>query len=81
LTKYKISIIYTFSNIINSIDGYENDEFMINIINKEENLRNQIDDIRNKNKNNSNNTNYILIRFEDLNTDKLQFTADFINHY
>jgi len=80
LTKYKISIIYTFSNIINSIEGYEYDEFMISAINKEENLENQIDDIRNKNYKKNNNNNYILIRFEDFNTDKLQYTADFINN-
>ena len=79
LTNYKISVIYSFNNIINSIDGYEYDDFMISAINKEENLKNQLDDIRNKN--NKNNNKYILIRFEDFNSDKLQFTADYINSY
>ena len=53
---------------------------MISAINKEENLKNQIDDIKNKN-NKNNNNKYILIRFEDFNSDKLQFTADYINSY
>jgi len=80
LTDFKISIIYTFSNIVNIIEGYDKDEFMISAISTEEKLKTQIDDIKNKNKNNSNNR-YILIRFEDFNTNKMQFTADYINNY
>ena len=80
LTNYKISIIYTFSNIVNTIREINNEqEFMISEINKEENLRNKIDDI--KIKNNEENNRFILIRFEDLNSNKIQFTADFINNY
>ena len=80
LTNYKISIIYTFSNIVNTIKEINNEqEFMISEINKEENLKYRIDDIKIKNK--GENNRFILIRFEDLNSNKIQFTADFINNY
>ena len=79
LINYKISIIYTFSNIVNTIDGYNNDKFMISEINSEDKLKTQINDIKNKNKKDNNN-HYILISFEDFNSDKLQFTADYINN-
>ena len=80
LTNYKISIIYTFSNIVNIIDGYNNDEFMISAISTEEKLKTQIDDIKNKNKN-DNKGRYILIKFEDYNSNKIQFIADYIITY
>ena len=80
LTNYKISIIYTFSNIVNTIEGYNHDEFMISAINTEEKLKNHIDDIRNKNKYDNKNR-YILIKFEDYNSNKIQFTSDYINNY
>ena len=80
LINYKISIIYTFSNIVNTIKEINNEqEFMISEINKEENLETRIDDIIMKNKEKDN--NFILIRFEDFNSNKIQFTADFINNY
>ena len=69
LNNYKISIIYTFSNIVNIIEGYNYDEFMISAISSEEKLKTHIQDIKNKNKNNNNNR-YILIRFEYLNSNK-----------
>jgi hypothetical protein len=78
LTNFKISIIYTFSNIVNIIEGYNHDEFMISAIRTEEKLKTQIDDIKNKNKNDNKNT-YILIKFEDYNSNKIQFVADYIN--
>ena len=76
---YKISIIYTYSNIINTIDGYEHDEFMISEITTEDKLETRIDDIKNNNKNNEN--HYILIKFEDYNSNKIQFTSDYITYY
>ena len=80
LANFKISIIYTFSNIVNTIKEINNEqEFMISEINKEENLKYKIDDIKIKNK--GENNRFILIRFEDLNSNKIQFTADFINNY
>ena len=81
LANYKISIIYTFSNIAKIIKGYYNDnEFMISSINTEEKLKTYIDDIKTKNKAEQ---KYlpILIRFEDYNSNKIQFTADYINNY
>ena len=78
LTNYKISVIYTYSNIVNIIDGYNDDEFMISAINTEEKLKTHIDDIKNKN---DKKNNYILIKFEDYNSNKIQFTADYINNY
>ena len=77
LCDFKISIIYTFSNIANIIEGYNNDEgFMISEINTEEKLKNKINENKNKKKG-----HFILIRFEDYNSNKMQFTADFINSY
>ena len=81
LANYKISIIYTFSNIANIIEGYHNDnEFMISAINTEEKLKTEIDDIKAKNKALQKQLP-ILIRFEDYNSNKIQFTADYINNY
>ena len=80
LINYKISIIYTFSNIVNIINGYTYDEFMISAISTEEKLKTQIDDIKNKNKKDGNKF-YILIRFEDFNSNKIQFTSDYINNH
>jgi len=76
-TNFKISIIYTFSNITNSINDFNNDDaFMINEISSEEKLKTKIEDIKNKTKG-----DYILIRFEDFNSKKIQFTADYIKNY
>ena len=81
LSNYKISIIYTFSNIVNTIEGYHNEnQFMISAINTEENLKTFIDDIKAKNKV-ENKKQPILIRFEDFNSNKIQFTADYITNY
>ena len=81
LVNYKISIIYTFSNIVNIIEGYHNDnEFMVTAIDKEEKLKTYIDDIKAKNKSGKIQLP-ILIRFEDYNSNKIQFIADYINNY
>ena len=77
LCDFKISIIYTFSNIANIIEGYNNDEgFMISEINTEEALKTKINDNKNKKKG-----RFILIRFEYYNSNKMQFVADFIKCY
>ena len=81
LRNYKISIIYTFSNITNIIEGYNDiDYFMISEIRTEEKLKTFIDDIKNKNIGN-NNKKIIIIRFQDFNSNKVQFIADYINSY
>ena len=80
LNNYTISIIYTFSNITSTIKMDNCDEFMISTITTENKLNIQINDIKNKNKRNNNN-HYILIRFEDSESNKLQFTVDYILNY
>ena len=76
LSGFKISIIYTFSNITNTITGYNNDAtFMISEINKEEKLEMKVDEIKQKKLG-----QFILIKFEDFNSNKMQFTADYINN-
>ena len=81
LANYKISIIYTFSNIANIIEGYHNDnEFMISAINTEEKLKTYIDDIKTKNEADQKQLP-ILIRFEDYHSNKIQFITDYINNY
>ena len=78
---YKISIIYTFSNIINNMKEINKEqEIFMPIIKTEEELITRINYIRNINKV-DNNKNFILIHFEDIDSDKLQFVVDFINYY
>ena len=49
LANYKISIIYTFSNITNIIESYhKTEQIMISEINTEEKLKSDIDDIKKK---------------------------------
>ena len=79
LKNYKISIIYTFSDIAGNIKDF-NDEniIMIENISTEENLKTQIDEIKNRNKKNNSPYPYILIQFEDYNSNKIQFISDYI---
>ena len=81
LKNYKISIIYTFSNIANIIEGYNDiDNFMISEISTEGKLKTRLDDIKTKNKVKKN-ENLIVIRFEDFNSNKIKFVADYIKTY
>jgi hypothetical protein len=78
---YKISIIYTFSGIADHIEGFDNNdmEFMISEINKESQLKEKLDEIINRNNNKGDSkTCIILIHFEQLNTNKIQFVSNFI---
>ena len=80
--KYKISIIYTFSNITNVIEGYDNiDEFNISEIKTENELKNYIEDIKYKNKDKWETNETILIHFEQYNSNKIQYISDYINNY
>ena len=82
LINYKISIIYTFSNISCNIKDFNNENIiMIGNISTEGNLKNQIDEIKNRNKNNNKHYPYILIKFESYNSNKMQFTSDYIINY
>ena len=78
--KYKISIIYTFSGLANIIDGSNNEmAFMISQISNENQLKITIDELKKKNENNKYVKDYnILIHFEQLNTNKIQFVSNFI---
>ena len=82
INNYKISIIYTFSNISNIIEGADKTEqIMISEIRTEDKLKNEIDDIKNKNKNDDLNKHIILINFEQYNSNKIQFITDYITNY
>ena len=79
---YKISIIYTFSNISNIIEGADKTEqIMISEIRTEDKLKNAIDDFKNKNRNEDLNKHIILINFEQYNSNKIQFITDYISNY
>lgn len=80
INNYKISIIYTFSNISNIIEGADKTEqIMISEIRTEDKLKNEIDDIKNKNRNEDLNKHIILINFEQYNSNKIQFITDYIS--
>ena len=87
---YKISIIYTFNNIINANDDASNFK-MISEIKSENQLFNNINNMiaentnnknKNKNKIDSKNKNFIFIHFDESNSDKIGFLISFvINNY
>ena len=84
INRYKISIIYTFTNITNTIEGYNNcDKFMISEINSEEKLKSNIDEIKSNNRKEDDQAkrHIILIQFEQYNSNKIQFITDYINTY
>ena len=79
--KYKISIIYTFSNIANIIDGYNNKEFNISEIKTENELKKYLDDIKYNNIDECKINRIILIHFEENHSNKIQYFSDYINNY
>ena len=80
--KYKISIIYSFNNIANIFYGVNNEmRFMVSEIKTENQLKTLIDEMKNKNDNNFDKNNNILIQFEQLNSNKIQFISNFIIKY
>jgi len=82
INNYKISIIYTFSNIANLIDGYYNDKkFMISELRSENQLKNKIDEMKINEFNEEQNNKIIIIHFEQINSDKIDFVTSFINNY
>ena len=81
ISNYKISIIYTFNNYSNSIELFNNYEgFKLSSINTEEKLKKSIDDIKIKNSKKHNN-DFIIIYLDNCDSDKMKFTANFINKY
>ena len=78
--KYKITIIYTFSSLANTIDGSNNEmEFMVSGIRNENQLKITIEELKSKNDNNRVERDCkILIHFEQINSNKIQFISNFI---
>ena len=82
LINYKVSIIYTFSYNAGKIKEFNNDNIiLIEDVSTEENLKTQIDEIKNRNINNNTHYPYILFKFDDYNSNKIQFTSDYIINY
>ena len=80
---YKISVIYTFSNIFIDIKCFNNImKFMISEIKSENELKYKIDEIINIIENDKiSNQNNIIIQFEQINSNKIQFVSNFIDKY
>ena len=78
--KYKISIIYTFTNIDDNVNGLNKEmSFMASEIKSEEHLKNLIEELKIKNENNIlNKSNYIYINFSRDYSDKIEFTSHYI---
>ena len=80
----KISIIYTFNSIAVAIKGINNEmEILISEIKMEEKLDSSIKDLKYKNENkyinqNEGKNNIIYIKFEQFNSDKIQFISEYI---
>ena len=82
--KYKISIIYTFTNINTIVEELNKDLSIIaSGIKSEERLKYLIDEIKEKNENNNlKNDYYINIHFDKSNSKNIEFIIDFIlNHF
>ena len=81
--KYKISIIYTFHNIANLIEGINEEDnnkmsFMISEIKSEKQLDNIINEIKTRNESNKSNKKNIVIHFEQFYSKQIQFISNFI---
>ena len=80
--KYKISIIYTYTGIANTVEGLDNDmKIMISEINSEDALKNSINEIIIKNENNKlkkGDYNKICIHFNISNSKKIKYVSNFI---
>ena len=78
--EYKISIIYTFSNISSIINGINSEmKFMVSEIKSENHLKNIIDEIKNKNENiDLEKNDNLFIHFDQSNSKKIQFISNFI---
>jgi len=79
-SRYKISIIYTFTSITNVIEGQNTGtKFMVSVIKSENGLKNLIDEIKKKNEyNKQEKENYISIHFQQTNSKIIKFISNFI---
>jgi len=79
---YKISIIYTFSNVASVIEGCINDmKFMISEIKSENQLKNRIEEMKSNEISEDQTSKIIIIHFEQFNSNKIQFVSDYIINY
>ena len=78
--QYKISIIYEFTSITNTVEGLNKEiSFMVSQIRSEDGLKNLIDEIKNQNENIKLKKEYnICIHFEQSNSEKIKFISNFI---
>ena len=78
--QYKISIIYAFTSITNTVEGLNKEiSFMVSQIRSEDGLKNLIDEIKNQNENIKLKKEYnICIHFEQSNSEKIKFISNFI---
>ena len=78
--RYKISIIYTFNNIANIINGINHEmSFIVSEIKTENQLKNKINELKLRNENNKYEKKYnIFMHFEQIDTNKIQYISNFI---
>ena len=78
--KHKISIIYTYTRISNTVKGFNNEmSFMISKIKSEKEFINSINEIKNKNENNKLKKEYnICINFNQSNSKHIKFISNCI---
>ena len=82
--KFKISIIYTFTSVANTVEGLDNDlSFMISEINSEDQLKTLIDELKIRNENNKLKKDHNLcIHFEKSNSKKIKYISNLVlNNY
>ena len=78
--RYKISIIYTYTSIANTIDGLDNEmSFMISEINSEDQLKTLIDELKIRNENNKlKKERNLCIHFEKSNSKKIKYISNLV---
>ena len=77
--KFKISIIYTFTNIANTVEELNADmNLMISEIRSESEFKRKIEEKKNVNEYNKNDNKYIYIHFERSNSKNIKFVSYFI---
>ena len=79
---YKISIIYTFSDIAEIIYEYNNEmKFMISEIYSENQLKRTIDEMIKSEEDKIDKSKILIIQFQQSNSNKIQFISDYIINY
>ena len=78
--KYKISIIYTYTSIANSVEGLNKEmRFMVSEIRSEDGLKNLIEEIQKGNELKKTQKDYIIcIHFEQSNSKNIKFISNFL---